>query len=479
MKLPLAGILPIALLLLSSIGQAEEWSRFRGPNGSGVSKDAGFPAEFGRERNAIWRTPVHPGKSSPILTDRHIFLTAYDSGKLLTQCYDRKTGKLLWERAENRRRAEVANRLNEPASITPVTDGENVYVFFKDLGLLSYDPAGNLRWKVLLGPFTNSMGIAASPIIAGELVVLLADQEEGSYIAAFDRRNGEIRWKASREEKDGWSTPLLYHAGGAASLLLTASRGQFGAHLVENGKRTWSQNTLSPAIVSSPVLHQNTFFTFGYGQDAATPFSTPLGKYDKNHNGQLTPDEYAGDPFVIGIGRFGGNRDGIVTKEKWDEKQRKLLLPSTLVAFRLERDPDGGSGNSIRPRELWRYEKNFTGVIPSPLFYDGVLYLIRNGGILTSFDPETGDVAKTGRIPGGIGGYSASPVAADGKVFIASEDGKVTVLRPGREWDVITINDLGEGCYATPALSGGQIYLRTSEALYCFGAAGRSSSTAR
>ena len=464
LRLLLPGLLQVALFLLPAAGYAEDWSRFRGPNGSGVSKDTGFPTEFGRDRNAIWRTPVRPGKSSPILTDRHLFLTAFENGKLFTQCFDRKNGRLLWERAEARPRDEVANVRNEPASITPVTDGQNVYVFFKDLGLISYDPAGSVRWKVPLGPFTNSMGLAASPIIAGDSIVLLADQEEGSYIAAFDRRNGEIRWKTTRDEKDGWATPLLYRPPGAAPQILTASRGQFGAHLLENGKRTWSENNLSPAIVASPVLGQDTFFVFGYGHESATPFSNPLAKYDKNHDGQLSSDEYWSDPLIISIGRFGGNRDGIVTKEEWDKKQRKVMAPSSLVAIRLERN---------RPRELWRYEKSFVGVIPSPLLYDGVLYVMKNGGILTAFDPETGKVVKTGRVQGALGGYSASPVAADGKIFLSSEEGKVAVLRAGWHWDVLTVNDLGEGCHATPALSDGNIYLRSGEALYCFGTANR------
>ena len=152
-----------------------------------------------------------------------------------------------------------------------------------------------------------------------------------------------------------------------------------------------------------------------------------------------------------------------MTKEEWDEKQRKVQAPSKLFAIRLDRD----SG----PREIWRYERNFVGVIPSPLFYADVLYVLRNGGILTSFDPKTGSVVKTGRVSGAIGGYSASPVAAAGKIFLASEDGKVAVLRAERNWDVIAVNDLGEACYATPALSQGNIYLRTDAALYRFGAA--------
>ncbi len=464
----------VTLFLLPSIGFSEDWTRFRGPNGSGVSADTGFPTEFGRDKNVHWRTPVRPGKSSPVLTHNHIFLTAFENRRLITQCFDRKTGKMLWERGLDRPRAEDVNPLNNPAAITPVTDGENVYVLFKDFGLISYDADGNVRWKVPLGPFSNVMGLGASPILAEDSIVLLADQYENSYIAAFDRRNGEIRWKIARDESESWGTPLFYGLPGAAPLILTASRGQFGAHQLANGNRAFSQQGLSPTIVASPILGkdklgQHTVFVFGYGADSATPFSNLLEKYDKNHDGKLSPDEYEGSAFILGIGTYGGNRDLIVTKEMWDAKQREVIGPSRLVAIRIERDPGGKESHTIRTRELWRYDKSFTGVIPSPILYEGVLYVVKNGGILTSFDAETGEVTKMGRIPGVLGGYSASPVAADGKLFLLNEDGKAAVLRAGRDWEVITVNDLGESCYGTPALSDGRIYLRTGEALYCFG----------
>src|SRR5260221_1435703 len=341
-----------ALFIFVSAGGAEEWTRFRGPNGSGVSHDTGYPTEFGKQKNLLWRTPVRPGKSSPILTTRHIFLTAFEDGKLFTQCFDRRTGKLLWERSVDRPRAESANALNHPAAITAVTDGENVYSFFKDYGLISYDPDGNVRWKVPLGPFSNAMGHSSCPIIAGGNVVLVIDQMLDSYIPAFDRRNGEIRWKTSREEMEGWSTPLLYQSAGADPLILTASRGQLGAHRMDNGKRLWSRTDLSPSVVASPILEKDTLYTFGYGYDSLTPFTVPLEKYDKNHDGKLSPDEYGSDAYLIGIGQFGGNKDGIVTQDEWEARQRMGIAPSGLMAIRLERGPD-------RTRELWRYDKSF------------------------------------------------------------------------------------------------------------------------
>jgi outer membrane protein assembly factor BamB len=249
-------LLQLALSILPSPAPGEEWTRFRGPNGSGVSKDTAFPVEFAKNKNAIWRVPARRGKSSPVLADHHIFLTGFKNDKLFTQCFDRETGKLVWERAEQRSRIQDVNLTNNPAAITPATDGENVYVFFKDFGLISYDPAGKVRWRVRLGPFTNTMVVAASPIVAEDSIVLVVDQLGGSYIASFDQRNGEIRWKTAREESDGWATPLLYHTPCSATLILTAGQGQYGAHRLADGKRKrmFSQPGLSPAIVASPVL---------------------------------------------------------------------------------------------------------------------------------------------------------------------------------------------------------------------------------
>ena len=443
---------------------AQEWTRFRGPNGSGISNATGFPTEFNRSKNLVWRTPVRPGKSSPVLTPRHVFLTAFENGKLFTQCFDRATGKLLWERSVHRARVEEAHHLNHPAAITPVTDGEAVYAFFPEYGLAAYDADGKERWDTPLGPFSNENGHSSCPIVAGENIVLVLDQMVGSYIAAFDRRNGELRWKIPREEMDGYATPLLYEPKGSAPVVITGSRGQLGAHRVDNGKRLWTLKGLSPSEVASPILVNDTLFTFGYSNDTMTPFATPLRKYDRNHDGQLTPDEYGDDQYLKGVGLFVGNRDGIVTKEKFDFRQRMSVGETTSKLLAIQLGPD----TAAMPRELWRYEKSFVAVVPSPLYYQGVLYVMKNGGLLTSFDPKTGTVAKAGRLAGALGGYTSSPVAAEGRIFIASEDGKVSVLKAGAEWDVIGINDLDEACYATPALADGSFYLRTNSALYRF-----------
>jgi outer membrane protein assembly factor BamB len=459
-------ILPRAVLcalFLGRIAGAEdhsEWPRFRGPNGSGISPDSGFPTVFGKDRNVLWRTPVRPGKSSPVLTRTRIFLTASDRAKLYTQCFDRASGKLLWERSLDRPRTEVANRLNHEAAPTPVTDGRNVYAFFKDFGVVSYDAAGKLRWQTPLGPFVNSQGIATSPILAGDSVVLAADQWENSYIAAFSLETGEMRWKTAREESESWGTPLLYEAPGSPPRIVTVSRGMLGIHEAADGRRTASLSGMAIAVVASPVIDGDTVYAFGYGVETPAPFQPRLDRLDKNKDGKLSPDEYADDPILNNVGKNAGNRDGVVSEDEWNIFANRVLGPNCLAAVRI-----GKEG----ARVLWRYDKNFTSVIPSTLFYRNVLYVARNGGILTTHDAATGNVIKAERLKGALGGYSSSPVAADGKVWLASEEGKVSVLRAAGDWEVLAVNDLGEGCFATPALSGGVIYLRTEEALYAFG----------
>lgn len=433
---------------------AEDWSRFRGPNGSGVATGTGFPTELSKP---LWRAAARPGKSSPVLTDRHIFLTAYEDNKLYTQCFDRQTGRLLWERSVDKTRSEQVNALNHAAAISPVTDGENVYSLFKDYGLVSYSAAGKLRWTAPLAPFSNVMGVSASPILSGDRVIVLVDQVDDSYIAAFDRRNGELRWKTPRQETDAWSSPLLYQ-----QQILTASRGQLGVHQSQTGKRTFSLPGLPSSVVASPIVDGDTLYFFGYASEAPSPFAGRLARLDKNKDGQLSPDEYGEDAFMRGVGKYRGNRDGIVTQEEWDAKQRDMVGRTGLVALKLARD--------LTATELWRQDSNFSFIIPTLLLYDKVLYSIKNGGILSTFDAATGKVLKAGRLgPKATGGFSASPVAAEGKVYLANEDGKLIVLKAsGAEWDVLSVTELDEAIFATPALSKGSLYVRTGAALYRF-----------
>ena len=448
-------------LLLAATLPAEEWQRFRGPNGAGIATGTGYPVEFSPAKNQIWRTPIRPGKSSPVLTESTIFLTSFENEKLYTQCFDRATGELLWERAEPRARQDGVNLLNHPAALTPVTDGDDVYVFFKDFGILSYTASGKLRWRVPFDPSNNTQGLGASPILAGDLLIVQVDQMDHSYIAAYDKSNGELRWKTAREESESWATPLLHQPPGQPLEIIAAGAGQLGGHRVSDGKRTFSFAGASPAMVASPIMDGNTVLAFGYGAPTASPFSHQLERKDKNKDGRINRDEYTdADNVLASVGRYIGNRDGEITEDEWVEWNKHVGGGTAFVALQLDGE---------QPTQRWRTEKGFEGVIPSPLLHDGLIYVIRNGGILSAYDAKTGQPTKAARVTGALGGYSASPVLADGRIYVASEEGKISVIRPGREWEVQQVNDINDPLFATPAFSTGRIYARGNDALYCFG----------
>jgi outer membrane protein assembly factor BamB len=212
---------------------AEDWSQFRGPNGSGVSATTGLPTEFGPEKNVIWKTALPPGHSSPVLTHDRVFVTAYvkvdapakqsahavqaspiekENYKLLVIALDRQTGKILWQREVPRTITGRLQNVNNPASPSPVTDGTNVYVFFQEFGMISYSAAGKERWRRPLGPFNMFYGFGASPILVDDKVILPVDQDSpSSYLIAVDKYSGRVRWKVDRPVViSGYSTPIVY-----------------------------------------------------------------------------------------------------------------------------------------------------------------------------------------------------------------------------------------------------------------------------
>src|SRR5687768_12306905 len=160
----------------TSTAATNEWLQFRGPSGTGVADGPTLPAQFGAAKNVAWKVAVPFGRSSPVVTGDRVFLTASEGDKLVTLALDRKTGKMLWRRDVVRARHMPIFKANDAASPTPVSDGENVYAFFAELGLISYGPDGRERWRVPLGPFNSFYGMGGSPVLAGNTLVLVADQ---------------------------------------------------------------------------------------------------------------------------------------------------------------------------------------------------------------------------------------------------------------------------------------------------------------
>jgi hypothetical protein len=283
-------------------------------------------------------------------------------------------------------------------------------------------------------------------------------------IIALSLATGGVAWEIARTEFDAWTTPVLYAPPGQPPQIVTAGAGQFGAHAVDSGARLWTHSGLAPSMVASPVVTGDTVVGFGYGYDATPPFAQALVRSDKDGDGRLSVAECGDSAWQIGIAKYYGNRDGFIVESEWIAGHALVVAPSSLVAVKLARDASGAT----QARELWRYEKSFVAVVPSPLVLDGLVYTIKNGGILTVLSAESGEVVRTARVGAAPASSSASPIATGGRIYFANEDGIVAVVRAGKDWELLASNDLGEPLYATPALSEGSIYVRGHSSLFRF-----------
>jgi len=460
---------------------SDDWSQFRGPNGTGVSETKGLPTEFGPTKNVVWKTPLPPGHSSPVLTRDRIFLTAHDKEKLFVICLDRQTGKILWQKEAPRAQAGRLQNVNGPASPSPVTDGTNVYVFFQDFGMISYDQQGKERWKLPLGPFNMFYGFGASPILVDDKVILPIDQDNpSSYMVAVNKDSGKVLWKIDRPIViSGYSTPIVYKPADGPKQIIVPESFQLSAYSVADGKRVWWVRGLACEMKSIASHDSEYLYINGWGFPQNQPgrqvptisFEEGLAAYDKDKDQMITKAEItaAGGTapmdkmLAAAFEAFDMNRDEKLNARDWEVFRAMMASENGLLAIKM-----GGKGDQTANAIRWRYTKPVPQV-PSTLLYQGVLYMINDSGILLSFDPATGNVLKQGRLHGAIDKYFSSPVAADDKVYLIGQGGQVSVLKAGGDWQVLAVNELDDECYATPAIADGHIYIRTRSALYSFG----------
>ena len=400
-----------------------------------------------------------------------MYLTASEGERRLTICLDAATGRELWRRELTPARVQKSFRVNDPASPTAAADEDGVIVFFADFGLAAYTPEGKDRWTLPLGPFKSFYGMAGSPILTGDLVVLLCDQRSGSFLVALDRKTGHLRWKRDRPQAvEGWATPMVFRpvAAKTESELIVLGSTRLEAYALETGDPRWWMPLGSSGSMGTPVVSGDTLFvsTLGSTDPALPPFDSYLEKLDTNKDRRLSEREFSVDKEMgEHFGWIDADGDGFITETEWNTTRDLAVGDYGTIAVR----PAGATGKLDPSAVLWRYQKNLP-YIPAPLIYQDVMYMVKTGGIITSLDPATGRPLKEGRSLEALGEYYASPVAADGKVFLANVDGKITVLKASAQWEVLGVNDLAEEIHATPALSGGRLYVRTRSAIYCFGA---------
>jgi outer membrane protein assembly factor BamB len=458
-----------AICLLMLLG---DWPQFRGPHGLGVADDASPPVKFGA---AKWKTPLPIGHSSPVVWGDHIFLTTFDK-KLELVCLSAKNGSILWRHTAPATSFEETHVVSNPATASPAVDKDRVYAYFSSYGVMAFSHDGEAAWTAPLAMPKTHHGSGASPVLAGDLLIINHDAMSGGYLLAIDRKTGKEVWKQMYQggRVESYSTPMVWH-----EQLVLHRAGVIEGYRVADGTRVWSmaENTsgASTPVASDDVIYVSSWNNLGEDdQRPALPdFAALLKKYDKNGDGTISAAEFPDDlkftarpgletipnsQNYVGFRTVDRNRDGQIDSAEWEAFRNRVGTMATdhgLLAIR-----DG--------KVIWR-ENNSIPEVPSPLLYKGRIFLVRNGGVVSCLDATTGKIIYRARI-GATGAYFSSPVAAGGRVYFASSEGVVVVIDGSAdELKVMARNEIGEEMIATPALVGGMIFVRSAGNLFAFG----------
>ena len=467
-------LLPLWLAVLAGSAQAADWPQFRGPQGSGIGHGGPLPIRFGEDENLVWKTALPSGHSSPVIAGEKIFLTAFEGERLLVLALARDSGEILWIREAPRPRKEPFQRTHGPASPSPVTDGGNVFAFFGDFGVISYDADGNERWRHPLGPFINQNGHGSSPILADGKLLLVCDQQVGSYLLALDAATGATVWKTERPANTrGYGTAGVFRTAGGEAQVVVPGAYRVSAYSLESGEELWWVNGFAWQLKSVPLFAGDTVYISGWeiggdpGQQRDTPtFAEVLAAHDKDGDGALSQDEAPEERLKQDHpwSEADLGHDGRLDERDWHFYAARRAPVNNLVAIR----PGALRSDITESGVLWRYTKSLPNTA-SPLLYKGTLYLVKDGGIFSSVNPSRGSAHKVDRLRDAIDKYWASPVAGDGKIYTVSEGCSISAIAPGAQWRALATSTLDGTCFATPAIADGRIFVRTLQAMYSFG----------
>jgi len=396
---------------------AEDWPRFRGPTGQGISTETNLPLEWSATENIAWKTPL-PGEgwSSPIVVGDRVFMTATTEEGVSCRvlCVDRRDGKLLWNVEVARQVPTRKEKQNSYATPTPVSEGERVYVVFSDgtLAALAFD--GSILWRNRDYKFYSKHGLGASPILHGDQLLMPFDGSsdgedkqigwkkpwDRAFLLSLDKRTGKELWKGKRGlSRIAHVTPNLLRSGDETQIISAAGDVVQGFDPA-SGERLWSVYSQGEGVVPSIVLGDGLIYT-------ASGFEKP----------------------TIRAIRPGGKGDVTATHIAWEQTRG---VPS----------------------------------LSSLLYIDPHVYAVTEAGVATCYRADTGEVVWQERLGGN---HSASPVSAEGRIYFLSEQGETTVIAAGPKFEILARNDLGEISKASIAISQGQLFLRTEKHLYCIG----------
>jgi outer membrane protein assembly factor BamB len=467
-----ASLAAVALCLASSAIAAENWPQFRGVNAAGVSTVARPPEKFGPTENVLWHVPVPWSPSSPCVWGDRIFLTTFTDGKLEVRCHAGADGALLWTSDIKPEEIEDHHGVDgSPAASTPATDGKHVVSYFGSWGLICHNLEGKELWRhpLPLALSGGRFGTGTSPIIVGDCVLLNRDQYQYSSLLAVDLATGKKRWETPRPESSGsFGTPVLWSNNGTDEIVF-AGTAQLKGYDLKSGAERWAIPGVTGTVCTSPVVGEGMLFFAAWSPGQADSPRQSWEKFlqtnDKNGDGAVQIEELPESRRDY-IRSFDRDRDGKITTEDFERiKAGDARADNVLVAVK-----PGGQGDISETHVAWKYRRALP-YVPSPLYYEGRIYLVKDGGLMSSLDAKTGEpFYAQERITGANGNYYMSPVAADGRIYVASLPGKLSVIKAGgTKPEVLHQVDFGVRILATPALIGERLYLRTATDLWAFG----------
>lgn len=453
------------------------WPQFRGPDASGIAEDQKPPVEFGPEKNVKWKVAVPSGLSSPVVVGDKLVLTAFDDGKLYTIAYNRADGSEAWRAEAPAKEIEKFHRTEgSPAASSCCTDGKKIVSYFGSCGVFCYDTSGKQLWKYELptAATPGNFGTGVSPILVDDTVVLVRDEMNDPKIIAINATTGKPKWEKKRQSRSGYSTPAVWEADGN-KLIVTPGYGQMIAYKLADGEEVWTVPGMPAACCTTPVVNDGLLLFAGWSPgDPETEdpnmkmpeFDQQLKMFDKNKDGVITKDEVEGSFMADFFDGSDFDKNGKLTKEDADA-MKKFISASKNTAFAVK---PGGHGDLTKSHVLWKKTKGLP-YVPSAIAYKGQYVLVKDGGIVTAYDPTTGKDLFGSKRAVAAGKYYASPVAANGNIYFTSlDDGTVTVLKGGAaKPEVVAQNPpLGERTSATPAIADDTLYMRTAGHLYAF-----------
>ncbi len=438
----------------------------------GVARDPQpLPGNFDEGAELVWRVELPAGNSTPCVCGDSIYLTTYQAEplELATVALERQTGKVRWRHVVPVETLEKFHPAGSPASCSPACDGRRVFAFFGSYGLLCYDLQGQLLWTKRMGPFQDEFGAASSPVLVDDLVIINQDHDVNSFIMAIRADSGETAWETSRAEfVRSYSTPLIIDVDGRKQIVVAGSL-QLTGYDAASGERLWWVNGLSRIVDSTPCFADGRVYvaTWTPGGDESDrikmePYADALLTYDANGDGKVGEDELPAGEIQTRFFRMDLNQDKLLDAAEWAKYSRVFDLAQNAAMSVNPR----GTGDLTAGIE-WTYRRSLP-TVPSSVVYQGALYMVKDSGIVTSLDATTGEPIQQGRAAG-PGNYYASLVAGDGKVYLCSERGVVTVLAVAdRSWEILASHDFGERIMATPVIDQGEFFLRTDAALRCY-----------